>query len=117
MQTDVGIVLTKRSIEPFKGMWHIPGGTVRFGERFEEAVKRVAKEELGVEVGVIKLLGYINYVPYPSFDQPMALDFLVTIKFGKLRGSEQGEEFGIFKIDEIPENTIKEQKDFLESNL
>jgi len=32
-----GILLTKRAIEPCKGQWHLPGGTVRFGESLLEA--------------------------------------------------------------------------------
>src|SRR6185295_8718349 len=44
VQTDAGIVLTRRAIEPAKGKWHIPGGTVFKGETLRQAVKRVARE-------------------------------------------------------------------------
>ena len=27
-----GVLLSLRDIEPCRGMWHLPGGTVRFGE-------------------------------------------------------------------------------------
>ena len=52
-----GIFLTKRSIEPAKGMWHIPGGTIRYQETLALAVKRIARQELGAEVEVKKILG------------------------------------------------------------
>ena len=35
-----GVFLTLRNIDPCKGLWHSPGGTVRFGERLTEAVAR-----------------------------------------------------------------------------
>lgn len=45
-----GILLTLRNIEPCKNLWHLPGGTVRFGEKLIDAVKRIANRELGIEV-------------------------------------------------------------------
>lgn len=45
-----GILLTKRSIEPFEGLWHVPSGGMLFKETVNEALKRVAKCELGVKV-------------------------------------------------------------------
>ena len=33
IQTPAGILLSKRSIPPYKGYWHIPGGTVLFHEK------------------------------------------------------------------------------------
>jgi len=56
-----GVILSLRNISPCKGLWHIPGGTVYLRETLDEAVKRVAQEELGIEVEIEKLLGYIHY--------------------------------------------------------
>lgn len=52
-----GVVLGKRTNEPAKGDWFVPGGTVLKGERFEDAVGRVAREELGVDVEIEARLG------------------------------------------------------------
>ena len=52
--TQGGVILTKRSIPPEQGKWHIPGGTVLKNENLEQAVKRVALEELGVKITVKK---------------------------------------------------------------
>ncbi len=62
VETSRGIVLTLRDIEPWKGQWHIPGGTVMYTESVEHAVKRVAKEEIGVNVAIQKLIGYTEYL-------------------------------------------------------
>ncbi len=110
IQTEKGIILTKRSIPPFKGMWHIPGGTVLFKEPIEHAISRIAMEEVGVKVKVIKHLGLEEF-----FDDggrhTITNVFLTQITEGEPRGSEQEKEIGFFK--EIPDNCIPEQRDFL----
>ncbi|MCX6816017.1 MAG: NUDIX domain-containing protein [Candidatus Aenigmarchaeota archaeon] len=57
-----GVILTKRAIEPWKGFWHLPGGMIFFNEKIEDAVKRVAQDELGIRVKIEKLLGHIEYL-------------------------------------------------------
>lgn len=44
------LLLTRRGIEPGKGMLDLPGGFVNPGERAEDAVVREIKEELNLEV-------------------------------------------------------------------
>lgn len=54
VNTSQGIILTKRLISPCVGMWHIPGGTVYFGEKLEEAANRIADDELGIDIDIKK---------------------------------------------------------------
>ena len=49
---DRGVLLALRDVDPCRGMWNLPGGTVRFGERLVEAVRRVAADELRIRVQV-----------------------------------------------------------------
>lgn len=42
------VLLTKRSRNPRKGFWHLPGGRIEFGEPAREALARELKEELGI---------------------------------------------------------------------
>lgn len=110
VQTEKGIILTKRSIPPFEGMWHIPGGTVLFKEPLEHAIERIAQDELGVKVEIIKLLGVEEFLD-DGGRHTITNVFLTQITEGEPRGSEQGEKISFFK--ETPENCIPEQKDFL----
>ena len=59
---DGGVVLGKRTNEPAKGEWFVPGGTVRKHESLEDAVQRVANEELGVGVTIERRLGVYEHV-------------------------------------------------------
>ena len=42
------VMLIERDLEPFEGMWAIPGGFVRHGETLEEAASRELREETGI---------------------------------------------------------------------
>src|SRR5438309_424541 len=61
IDSDRGVLLALRDIPPNVGAWHIPGGTVLFGESLVDAVRRVALDELGLPVTAQELLGYIEY--------------------------------------------------------
>lgn len=115
VRTEKGIILSKREIRPCEGYWHIPGGTVFLGEKLEGAVQRVAQEELGLEVKVEKLLGIIQYPAMESYGQAVGIAFLTSPISGEFRGCEQAKEVAFFK--EIPQDTIPEQKIFLENYL
>lgn len=45
-----GVLYTKRDVEPYKGLWHLPGSFLLLGETVDECVKRFAEEELGLKV-------------------------------------------------------------------
>lgn len=109
-----GYLLTLRAFGPWKGQWHFPGGGILMGESMEMAVKRVAKEELGVEAEVKQFLGIIEWLPNKNSAKIHAysLCFLVDLKKENIKLDGQASEFNFFK--KIPENTITEQKNFIQ---
>ncbi len=118
IQTSDGIVLSLRSIEPWKGLWHIPGGTVMYKETLEDAVKRVAKEELGVGVNIKEFVGFLHYPSEEKvrgFGWSIGVAFLCSINSGILRGSVQGEVVKAF--NEVPQAMVEEQKDIIQKCL
>ncbi|WP_312612956.1 NUDIX domain-containing protein [Oscillibacter sp.] len=44
------LLLTRRNDGFFQPSWHIPGGCMRYGERFERRVQETAQRELGCKV-------------------------------------------------------------------
>ena len=117
IDTSQGIILTKRLIPACAGMWHIPGGTVYRGEKLGEAVHRIAEDELGVKINIKNMIGVIEYprTCEKKFRHAVGVAFLCELKIEgqKFRGSFQAEEIKAFKI--IPDNTVPEQKTFLEN--
>lgn len=102
-----GVLLALRDVDPCRGMWNLPGGTVRFGERLLDAVRRVAADELGISVRVGALVGYIEY---PSHYEN-GLDSPVGLVFGAVQ-LDQAPPHGQW-FTALPENMHEEQKDFL----
>jgi len=116
IQTDKGVLLSKRDIPPAKGKWHIPGGTVFFEETLEQATKRIAKDELGVDIKPIKILGILEYsTKEEMFGKPVSVVFLAKIASGSLKPDEQTTKIDFF--ENLPENIILDQKRFIEANL
>lgn len=115
IKSDEGIVLIKRDIKPWQGMWHTPGGTLLMGEKIKDAIKRIAFHETGLKVKVIRHLGVVEFVGTKkgAYSHGVSLYYLVEPQKGTLRGSEQGEDVRYFR--KLPDNLIKEQKEFLES--
>ena len=116
LQTQGGVILTKRSIPPEQGKWHIPGGTVLMNENIEQAVKRVAFEELGVKVTIEKLLGIIEYPSIKNyFSQPVGIAFLVSTKAKLISATAGADEARVF--DSLPKSLLPDQKKFLMKTL
>ncbi len=113
VKTNQGVLLSKRSIPPYKGYWHIPGGTILLHEKITSALNRIALEETGLKLKVLKLLGPIEY-HYDGGDRhTVGLAYLCEPLSGKPKGSTQGEEIRFFKS--IPSKTIATQKKFLKT--
>lgn len=106
-----GILLTKRNIEPKKGWWHFPGGTVLMGETLKNAINRIAHEELAAKVEIKKMIGYIEYKKGSGFGYPISVLFLVVPLSSKLEVGKQTKEIGYFISP--PPKTIIEVKKFI----
>ncbi|MGZ4247390.1 MAG: NUDIX domain-containing protein [Solirubrobacteraceae bacterium] len=110
-----GVLLMLRDIPPNVGAWHIPGGTVMFGERLIDAVRRVARDELGLEVSVGELLGYIEYPSHyeNGLDSPVGIAF-ATAAAAALAGDPPE---GCSWFRSLPAGLYSEQAEFLVRRL
>jgi 8-oxo-dGTP diphosphatase len=73
------ILLTRRSINPGKGLWTFPGGFVDFGESVTDAAMRETFEETGLKV---ELTGLHNVYSYPG--APVIIVYRASVVGGTL---------------------------------
>ena len=95
-----GIVLIRRKNYPYTNYWAIPGGFVEYGEKVEEAAIREAKEETGLDV---KLVGLIGVYSDPNRDprgHTVTTAFL-ALGNGELKGGDDAKEARVFGVNEI----------------
>ncbi len=56
------VLLTKRNISPFEGLWVMPGGKIDLGEPILQALHREVREEVGLEVEVEDLIDVFEHL-------------------------------------------------------
>lgn len=61
LEHDGSVLLVRRTNDPAKGEWFWPGTRLYKGETFEHAVRRLAREELGIEVTIRSRVGVYNH--------------------------------------------------------
>lgn len=92
------ILLTKRAIDPFRGMWGTPGGFVDIGERAEDAIIREAREELGIDLTEVSFVrsGLLSY-PYDGVDHTLLeLAFSARVPSGVIVGAHDDVSEAVF---------------------
>jgi len=95
--TSDGIVLVKRAREPYKGMWALPGGFVRYGERVDDAAMREAEEETGLKVKLRKLVGVYSDPSRDPRGHVVSVCFLAEQANGRLSAKGDAAEARVFK--------------------
>ncbi len=110
---DGSVLLTKRTINPHKGSWHLPGSIIRKNETMKQTVRRTAKKELNINVKIKKYIG--TYENLNSFRHDISHGFLVSHISGKLKTDFQSIELRFFK--KIPKNMVPHHKKMIKKFL
>ncbi len=115
-EKDKGVFLTERDIEPCKGQWHLPGGTVLFGEPVKDTVRRIAKREVGIDIKKSRLVGYIDYPSHyeKGLDSPVGLVFEVNDYVGIPKSTTEATDGQWFTS--VPKNMHADQDTWLLKN-
>ncbi len=94
------ILLMRRADD---GLWCLPCGWVEPGESPEETAVREAKEETGLEVRVLELVGVFTRKPSPKHGPhtAIAVVYLCEVMGGMLRLSHEGIELRYWRIEDV----------------
>lgn len=111
-----GVLLTQRKTPPGLGLWYLPGATVLMDETVEQALKRCARDELGVEISINKLVDVIDWFGTKnSIGHPISLVYEVEVISGELNSKENLEPAKFFR--ELPKEMMAEHRNFLQFKL
>lgn len=102
LEPNQAIVLIKRRAPPFKDSWALPGGFVELEERVEDAVIREVKEETGLTVKVLKLVGVYSDPKRDPRGHTISIAYLCKRTAGSLVGGDDAKDARVFKREDLP---------------
>lgn len=86
-------------------LWEFPGGTVEFGEKLADALRREMREEYGIEIEVGPLLDVIDHILPDEGQHWVSPTYLCKIRAGvpQIKEPEKCSEIGWFPLDQVPQ--------------
>lgn len=103
---DGRVLLARRNISPCEGDWHFPGSFVLKNESIDEALKRVAKNEFGLDLTEevnLKLLGNFDDIKGDPRGHVIDMAYGMQINdVSKIVATKENVEVSFF--DKLPEN-------------
>jgi 8-oxo-dGTP diphosphatase len=87
-----------------RGLWEFPGGSVEFGEKLTDALRREIKEEYGIEIAVGDLIDVVDHILPEEGQHWVSPSFVCAIISGEPSIHEPGKctEIGWFHLSEMP---------------
>jgi ADP-ribose pyrophosphatase YjhB (NUDIX family) len=96
------LLLVQRGIQPYRGMWDIPGGFLEEWEHPAEAAVREAREETGLEVELTALLGIFMGTYGPEGNVVLSVFYRARVIGGEVQAGDDAAGAAWFRPDELP---------------
>ena len=100
------VLLIRRGTVPLLGEWSLPGGVLECGETLREAVVREAREETGLVVETVEMLGVYERLIRGDEGRMryhyVLIDFLCRPVGGDLKAGSDATDVRWFTRDELP---------------
>lgn len=114
IETPSGVILIERKNFPYG--WAIPGGFVEYGETVENAAKREAKEETGLDIELIHLLGVYSDPKRDPRRHVISTVFVAKAK-GKPKAGDDAKNVKLFSKENFPKDLAFDHNKILEDYL
>lgn len=102
---DGKVLLVKRGIEPSRGLWAIPGGTLKLGETLQECAAREILEETGITINVGDCVYVFDFIERDDQRKIkfhyVIVDFAADYLSGEAKGADDAEEARWFSPEDL----------------
>ena len=106
------LLLVKRSVDPKKGFWCLPGGFMELQETPEAAGLRELHEETGLTGKIDRLLGVVSN-DSSNYDTVLMVGFLVQTWRGQLIAGDDADAADWFDYPDLPEIAFDSHRKFI----
>lgn len=106
------VLLVKRSVDPKKGWWCLPGGFMELRETPEGAALRELREETGLTGEIERLLG-VAANNSSQYDTVLMMGFLVRSFSGSLIAGDDADDAQWFAGSALPEIAFETHEHFI----
>lgn len=101
------ILLVRRAVSPRKGYWDAPGGFLEEWESPEAGARRELREELGVRLKRLRLLGvYMDSYRQRYIAATLNVIYLAEIAGGRLVPADDVADYRWFALNRIPASRL-----------
>ncbi len=122
---ELNILLVERGVEPYKGLWALPGGFLKMDETVEECARRELKEETNVSNVFLEQFHTFSAVDRDPRDRVITVAFYALVKPDdyEVIGGDDAANARWFEQNELPplafdhEDIISMAKDCLKEKL
>lgn len=113
VRLDDQILLIQRGKDPSKGYWSFPGGAIELGETAQEAARREAREETGLELELMGVATIVDNVTRDDAGQVayhyVIIDYFARPVSGALRAGSDVSDVRWVRYDDLDTLPVTEK--------